>query len=116
MSGQNWYGLGTIIHLLQNKICPHCLSKMICMEVYHDHQIWVCMYCDLPQEEIECYYTNVCWSCGNDIDSRVDRKSDNPGMGYHCSLCGKDLTEWYVNYKGGQIYESSVRQQGFYTH
>jgi len=112
MSGQNWNSLRTTVHLLTNKICPKCLSKMICMEVYHDHQIWVCMYCDLPQEEIECCYTSVCWSCGSDIDSRTCRKSDTPTMGYHCNLCGKDLTEWKL--KRRALYEGSIQQQRLY--
>jgi len=39
-------------------------------------------------------YINHCWNCGCIIDSRVCRRSQTPGMGYHCNTCGKDLTEW----------------------
>ena len=79
-----------------------------------DETSWACIFCDLPQEDMEYYYTSVCWSCGNDIDSRTCRKSLISGMGYHCNLCGKDLSEWYIKCKGGRIYESSIQQQGFY--
>ena len=69
-----------------------------------------CQRCGSPQNTPECVfctpqqqlfppinipvYLNHCWNCKSAIDSRVCRKSEIPGMGYHCNSCGKDLTEW----------------------
>lgn len=44
-------------------------------------------------------YINVCWNCHCDIDSRVNKKSTTPNMGYVCGNCGKDLTEWKMKTK-----------------
>jgi len=115
MSGQNWDSIGTILHLLRNKICPKCLAKMVCMEIQNNHEIWACMYCDLPAEPMDYVYKNICWSCGSNIDSRTCRKSIIPGMGYHCNLCGKDLFEWKNKLKGGGVYADSIKQKGFYS-
>lgn len=39
-------------------------------------------------------YINHCWNCHSDIDSRVQKKSPIPRMGYICGQCGMDLTGW----------------------
>jgi hypothetical protein len=51
---------------------------------------WSCFQCDQP------IYQNHCWvnGCNGQIDSRINPRSQTPGMGFHCLLCGKDLTEW----------------------
>lgn len=41
-------------------------------------------------------YINVCWNCHTDVDSRINKKSPIPNMGYICGNCGKDLSEWKV--------------------
>jgi len=43
-------------------------------------------------------YINHCWGefCSGQIDSRTCQKSKLPDMGYHCPLCGKDLSEYKV--------------------
>jgi len=56
--------------------------------------------CGLPEEDDRNVpYINHCWntSCNHaPIDSRTCRKSIIPGMGYHCPVCDKDLTEWKI--------------------
>jgi len=53
--------------------------------------------CGLPDEDPKSFsrnpYINHCWNCKGSIDSRNCVRSSIPGMGYHCNLCGKDLTE-----------------------
>ena len=39
-------------------------------------------------------YENHCWNCGSHISSQYCRRSPNYQMGYVCSKCGKDLSEW----------------------
>jgi len=74
-------------------ICD-CGSELIQI----DETCWACIFCDLPQEEMEFVYENICWSCGSDIDSRTCLKSKIPTMGYHCNLCGNDLSKWKERY------------------
>jgi hypothetical protein len=53
-------------------------------------------------------YTSVCWWCWRHKGRRVlisamfCRRSENPHMGYHCTECGHDLTEYY-NPKGAIV-------------
>ncbi len=56
-----------------------------------------CVFCTKPPlfpPMPTAVYINHCWNCKANIDSRVCRKSETPGMGYHCPVCGKDLTEF----------------------
>lgn len=52
--------------------------------------------CGLPEEDTRLYstYINHCWNCKSAINSDICKLSNTPEMGYHCNLCGKDLTEW----------------------
>jgi hypothetical protein len=51
---------------------------------------WSCFQCDPP------VYQNHCWvsGCSGHIDSRINPQSKTPNMGFHCLLCGEDLTKW----------------------
>ena len=54
--------------------------------------------CGLPEEDPKnTSYINHCWNCGTKIDSACCVESSTPGMGYHCKLCGEDLTKWKRN-------------------
>ena len=78
-------------------MCPTCkCNSMIITEKYQDYTIMACIYCDLWNEEDVVVYKNHCWNCGSGIDSRFSKPSRLPGMGYICSSCGHDLTEWKV--------------------
>lgn len=64
-----------------------------------------CVFCTdhpplFPPVFVPHIYLNHCWKCGSTINSRTCRRSQTPGMGYHCSVCGKDLTEWKQKYYG----------------
>lgn len=77
--------------------CPKCQQhSMIEVEALAGGvSIAACLYCDLPQEHEQfSIYRNHCWNCGWGIDSRFSTPSRIPGMAYHCSWCGKDLSEW----------------------
>lgn len=72
--------------------CPDCGDGMIQCP---DDLEWYCISSACTKiTEMQYYYEAICWSCGADIDSRIHRRSETRGMGYHCGLCGKDLTEW----------------------
>ena len=65
--------------------CPECNAEITNAE---------CL-CGLPEEDPKAkIYSNHCWNCHTSINSQICVKSSTPGMGYHCSFCGKDLTEW----------------------
>ena len=70
-----------------------CGREKQCVLLEPNNEVWECIVCDRPQEEI-IVYKNVCWNCKHPIDSRFCAKSITPGMGYHCNNCGEDLTKW----------------------
>lgn len=80
-------------------LCPTCHRHSIMMiDRFGDGTfVGACYYCDMPQEDIFAY-ENRCWNCGYGIDSRFNKPSPIPDMGYVCGWCGKDLTEWKLRH------------------
>jgi len=83
-------------------VCPTCKRESMIgiHELTRGCEVMHCIHCDLSKDEHGTYvYQNHCWntSCNHaPIDSGVCKKSVRPGMGYHCPICGKDLTEWKI--------------------
>ncbi len=62
---------------------------------YYEDQVG-CPVCDIPYDAEMKVYEFQCWvdKCNGVGNSLTCVKSSNPGMGYHCPVCGKDLTLW----------------------
>jgi len=82
-------------------MCEETLVVPKCNECGFDIIDFTCG-CGLPEFDEKSYrktYVNVCWNCRSSIDSNQCVKSSIPGMGYHCNICGKDLSEYKENFK-----------------
>lgn len=81
---------------MEGFLCHKCRCKLTHM----GGNVWICIICDLPNPSAHLWpsivYENHCWNCPGGVDSRYSVKSATPGMGYHCNLCGEDLTKWKI--------------------
>lgn len=73
-------------------VCPDCNGPIFPISGTDD---FICP-CELMRSSNDNtrVYINHCWNCKAPINSDTCMLSLNPGMGYICNECGKDLTEW----------------------
>lgn len=76
--------------------CPKCGQEMEVVEKNSTCIVMACGFCDLGgRDHMEYVREFTCWNCSEFQQAGEDRRSKVPGMGHHCIVCGKDLTEWF---------------------
>jgi hypothetical protein len=88
--------------------CEKCGQHLEIVEEDKQCVTMACGFCDLGGcDHMEYVREFTCWNCAEFQQAGEDRRSKVPGMGHHCIVCGKDLTEWFkiciqkgLNYAG----------------
>jgi hypothetical protein len=76
--------------------CEKCGQHLEIVEEDRQCVTMACGFCDLGGcDHIEYVREFTCWNCAEFQQVGEERRSVTPGMGHHCGVCGKDLTEWY---------------------